>query len=986
LVLYDGYTSATFEHDVADPSSLSDNAIRVLYEDRQGRLWIGTNTGGLNALDRATWRFRSFRHDSKSKDSISNDSVYAIAEDSGGRLWVGTQSGLDRFDPATGVFEHVQGLSDSYVDALFAAPDGTLFIGTVGGGLDRLDPATGSITVYRHDPKDEGTLRSDGIFALAGDPSGALYVASSIGVDRFDPSSGRAAGVPFAGVGKGEREHLVTSLARSDDGTLWAGTFESGLFAFLRGGDAFAPAAAGVAPRVTCLLADRAGRVWAGTWGGGLVRVAHGSGRFGSVNMGAPGGALVETTAVLEDRSGNLWSGESPSLAKRDPSGRTTRWPALGGAVALSEGPLGRLFVGTPFDCVELDPQAGAVRWRANPNRPRDAPVGPGWIWSVLEDREGQVWIGTGGGGLFRRRADGAYDRFRHDPADARSLSDDYVVALLESRDGALWVGTRSGGLNVLLRGGTAFTRFEPVAADPRSLSHHSVLTLLEDARGTLWAGTGGGGLDRVDRDPAGKVAFTRFTEQDGLIDDNIVSLAEDDDGSLWIGTRRGLSRFDPGSGRFASFGAEDGLPSVEFANGAASRGRHALYFGTHRGIVSVARGAPFPPALPSPAVVTSVRTLSGAVLGARPPWGDGRIEIPYGESLTFEMAVLDYGDRRRHRYAYRLDGLSSSWVDLGTRREVTLTHLDPGAYVLHVKGRNDQGMWSEAPVALRIRVIPPFWMTAWFRALCAAAVVAAAFMVHRVRTATLTRRNRQLMVLQEQRERALDEVGASQQALGQAYARLRGLTRRLEAAKEDERKRIARELHDEMGQILTTAKLNLQLVSGTAEPAERERRIGDSIGLIDRLIGHVRALSLALRPPLLDELGLAAALRGYVEAQARHSGLTITLAASPGPAELPADVEIAAFRVVQESVTNVLRHAEAKHVTVELRYDPRWILLLVTDDGHGFDVAAVERASDGRHLGLLGMKERVESMGGTIQIASTPAGSTVEVRLPWER
>jgi signal transduction histidine kinase len=304
----------------------------------------------------------------------------------------------------------------------------------------------------------------------------------------------------------------------------------------------------------------------------------------------------------------------------------------------------------------------------------------------------------------------------------------------------------------------------------------------------------------------------------------------------------------------------------------------------------------------------------------------------------------------------------------------------------LRVKGRNDQGVWSEARAALPLRIVPPFWMTVWFRALAAAVIVGLVVAGHRLRTAALEQSNRELVILKEERERALHDARASQQELHLAYGRLRGLTRRLEAAKEEERKRIARELHDEMGQILTTAKLNLQLLPGTQAPEDRERRVGDAIGLLDRLIGHVRALSLDLRPPLLDELGLAAALRGYLEAQARRSGMAIDLVCDQVPPGLPNDVEIAAFRVVQEAITNVLRHAGAKRVAVELRYDPGRLSLSVTDDGHGFDVAkALEAASEGRHLGLLGMKERVESMGGTTTIESSmDRGSAVKASILW--
>jgi signal transduction histidine kinase len=384
--------------------------------------------------------------------------------------------------------------------------------------------------------------------------------------------------------------------------------------------------------------------------------------------------------------------------------------------------------------------------------------------------------------------------------------------------------------------------------------------------------------------------------------------------------------------------------------------------------------------------VLTSIQTLKKPLPGPAPSWATEAIEVRYGEVLSIEAVVLDYGERRRHRYAYRLGGLNDAWVELGTRREMTFTHLDPGAYTLRVRGRNDQGVWSETPVALRIRVVPPFWRTAWFRALVTMSVVGLAWAWHLRRTGTLERRNRELLELKEQREHALEEARQIQGELRVAYGRLRGLTRRLEAAKEEERKHIAREMHDEMGTALTTMKLNLQLLGGAA-PEEASRRVGDSIGLIDRMIGLVRELSLDLRPPLLDELGLAAALRGYLEALSRRSGIGIELNAKGVPTSLPDDVAIAAFRVAQEAVTNVLRHGGASRVWVDLSYDPARLDLMIADDGRGFDVAAAfERAGTGRHLGLLGMRERVEAMGGTLSVESAPGnGTRVHARLPVE-
>jgi len=244
-------------------------------------------------------------------------------------------------------------------------------------------------------------------------------------------------------------------------------------------------------------------------------------------------------------------------------------------------------------------------------------------------------------------------------------------------------------------------------------------------------------------------------------------------------------------------------------------------------------------------------------------------------------------------------------------------------------------------------------------------------------------------MALQLEREKALDEARASQEALHGAYGRLRALTRQLEDAKEEEKRRIARELHDEMGQLLSAIKINLKALARLPDRAqERSERIADAVGLVDEMIGHVRAMALDLRPPLLDELGLVPALRGYAEGQSVRTGVPIAVEANADAEALRPETAIAAFRIVQESVHNALRHAAAKELTVSVRRDDGRLLLSVRDDGRGFDVAeALRRAASGRHLGLAGMRERLEALGGKLEIESSPGhGAEIRASMPLDQ
>jgi signal transduction histidine kinase len=241
-----------------------------------------------------------------------------------------------------------------------------------------------------------------------------------------------------------------------------------------------------------------------------------------------------------------------------------------------------------------------------------------------------------------------------------------------------------------------------------------------------------------------------------------------------------------------------------------------------------------------------------------------------------------------------------------------------------------------------------------------------------------------------EANERAATDALAKLQV---AYERLGLLNRRIEAAKEDERRFLAHELHDELGQTLTALKLRMQM-GARAVPMGNGSPNGasEAIALVDDLIARVRKMSVDLRPPLLDEVGLVPALRAYLEAQSTLSGVSMELEEGTEKTplhldgRLPADLEIVCFRVAQESITNAIRHASARRVSVLIVKRPTTITLAVKDDGRGFDVArTLETAAAEGHLGVVGMRERARAHGGTLQVISHPGmGTTVTVDIPF--
>ena len=240
--------------------------------------------------------------------------------------------------------------------------------------------------------------------------------------------------------------------------------------------------------------------------------------------------------------------------------------------------------------------------------------------------------------------------------------------------------------------------------------------------------------------------------------------------------------------------------------------------------------------------------------------------------------------------------------------------------------------------------------------------------------------------------ERELSTVLAMALYKHQAEARLststrqlKALSRRVQEAQEQERRRVALELHDELGQLLTAIKINLQLGERYKEKAPPDL-YAENLRIVEEALQQVRRLATGLRPSMLDDLGLAPALKWVAEQSASRSGFEVTFHHERTQVRLAPEIETACFRIVQEALTNISRHAQAKRVDITLRRDGTDLLLEVQDDGLGFDLAAMnQRALAGGSLGVLGMQERATLLGGQLDIGSAPGeGCKVRLRCPW--
>jgi signal transduction histidine kinase len=224
---------------------------------------------------------------------------------------------------------------------------------------------------------------------------------------------------------------------------------------------------------------------------------------------------------------------------------------------------------------------------------------------------------------------------------------------------------------------------------------------------------------------------------------------------------------------------------------------------------------------------------------------------------------------------------------------------------------------------------------------------------------------------LEQELERRLEENS-------QARADLQELSAKLLRAQENERRTLARELHDEVGQSLSAILMEADNASAAAGPAEAREHLVAVRTLAEKTVNEVRDLALLLRPSMLDDFGLVPALNWHAREMTKRTGLNVLLTADEAADELPEEHTTCIYRLVQEAVNNAARHASARTVHVELRREEERVYVSVRDDGAGFDTRIV------RGLGLLGMEERVRRLGGRIAVDSQPGrGTAISVELP---
>lgn len=940
LARFDGMKFTIFNS--GNTPALRSNRITVLHVGRDGVLWIGAETGEITRFHDGAFNFFA----RIPADATGNKTIRTIYQDRAGSLWVGAEKqGLTRFvggNPARAEFyDERHGLPPDTVNSVCEDRDGSLWVCATGGlaSFQETPEGRGQFTIYlRRDVNDKTNL-SDHLIRIRLHPEGGFWLLTQNTLGRFFKGNF----TPY--LNYSHNRDSVAGLSDQANGDLLFSYSQDRIFRIGQAGESAVTESKLDETKsftVFSLLEDLEGNLWMGTIGDGLIRL-----RPRRVRMLNSASGLPDTGGgpVLEDFRGDLWIGTMDGICRLSGGNLTTllsqaaRKQKEGSKIgALYQDRAGNLWIGR---------DNGLTRHRNG--RFTEYPLwGTGFVSAILEDRQGQMWLGTWDG--LAQFHDGQVKMYRQ----SDGLVNNDVKFMLEDRAGALWLGTPLG-LSRFQNG--AFTNF----TTDQGLSNNYVRAIHEDQDGTLWLGTYGGGLNRM-RD--GRI--THITTKHGLLDDFISRILVDDDDHFWLlgnrgvfqVSRRALNEIADGQRQAVTgivYDATDGMNPSEAQGGfqpAGWRGSDGrFWFPTIRGVAVVdpnltSRLAP-------PAIIERV-LLDGAELNLRQP-----IEIPPGKgNLEIHYTGLSLGKPEHVQFSFKLSGLDDeSWGNVGGRRTAYFPQLQPGQYTFSVKAFSPDGVWSEREANLHFIVRPPFWRTAWFLALLVMGLAGLMLTGYRWRV-------------------ALYRARIAQQ---EAFAR------QLIETQDHERARIAAELHDGLSQSLVIIKN--RALSSLKAPDDHERALEQLREIAEastHTIDEVREIIYDLHPVQLDRLGLTEAIGEMLGEIAETHGLEISSEFDDINRLLSKDSANNLYRIVQESLNNIIKHAKAEKVAVLLKVHTGSLALTVKDDGQGFVPAETQNHARRGGFGLTGIVERARLLGGESLIESAPGrGTTVSVTLP---
>jgi len=957
--------------------------ITALAQTADGFLWCGT-FDGLARFDGLEFKVY-YPHE---VPALADFQIVGLLGDASGRLWILDAQGrlTIRRDNEFKPLAAQDGLPDGGLEQIFTGPNGDLLArGRTDGAVWRFrSNRFEQVTAF---PAHGGALSDCGMTTdgrLWGIESGEgrllALTRPDLGNDsiadqhfgRFGrTSSGALAATSASGVWVYERTNWILQhrfdppipeaqpldACQDGSGNYWIGTRHSGLFLSRADGRTVRVALPGATPGtvVNRLLLGREGNVWAGS-SAGLYRIRRNDVQSGSDSAGVP---VAAVRSLAEDNNQRLWVVQENAVWWRGAATNRFRPAPVNGrdrvfwrVAAAREGGVWLAASGRTNSLSEI--------WRVSPEQASQVGTIPSErVEDLLETSNGGLLAATPDG-LFQRKGD-TFEAAG--PIEARGKS---VAALAEDRQGRVYVAVANAGLFRGEQGGWRRLTQRSDAGSDR------IQALCFDAGGTLWIAADRPGLARWQNEQW--VGCAGFAE--GMPRKSRALVADNGDG-LWLASRWGLARMSrrdlnlwadrqPGEFHVSWLDSENGLTTVNCAaspSGLCKDDTGRIWVATAGGLFFVEpsqwdrrKTHSVPPYVRIESVVADDSPLNSVSSSESRREAAPLYIVPAGsQRLEIRFTGINLTSSDKMRFQYRLLGFDNGWASVTGPRLVHFTRLPPGQYRFELSAANNEGVLARE-ASLRLQVQPEWWQRTGVRAAAGLAVLGFLWLAGYV----------QIVRLRRQRAQQLE------------------FSRQLLQSQEQERKRLAGELHDSLGQNLLVAKnLALSGASTCAPESASAKVLAEISQSLSAALTETRNISKALRPPELDRLGLTKALSDMVQRAGEASGIACRIQLEDIDGLLPESQEINLYRLVQEGMNNVVRHSRAREAGIEIRHHPDHLALRLADNGVGFDPDG-RAAEEHTGSGIKAMEERARVAGGEFRLTSQPGNGTVlEVRIP---
>lgn len=921
---------------------LPEDTVQALGESASGLLWVGT-TGGLASFDGS--QIRVF---GRGRQALSTNSIFALAIAPDGTLWIGTEGGglLHVVGEAVTVFSTQQGLTDQFVRSVIVDHLGRVWAGTddglfvvEAGTVRRVDgtAALPALSVHSVLEDCEHRIWAGGSRLIVLSPEGTATVQTLPGTysnNRVKKILQTADGAVWVGTVGGlqrlvngafqpvpEIHATVRTLLQANDGTLWVGTIGDGLWLF-HDGHFTRPAHVGLLPSdtVLCLFEDRQQQIWVGTQAG-LVRL--GNTVVSLIRL--PEGGDPDFETISGDQHGNIWIAAQNLYLVHDGAATRLAYPELQGNHVRNvyRARNGDLWFGTDGSgAYRLRPGGAMVHYTA------PSVLTNNFIRGLLETRKGDMWIATDEG--VTRIGAGGSQRF----TEADGLAFFSTRSLLEDRAGGLWIGT-DRGLSLWKDG-----RFQHNKAVDE-LATEKVWSILQDRLGTLWFGTRDHGLFRFRNG-----TLERFNVDQGLPSNSIYQLLQDHTGTFWLTGPNTISSISAAQMEGLSSTSEQTLSVMVYpmpfgGDGAQLYGgrQPAGYLAPDDSVwFPTTRGAAHILAARLPAGEAPVASLDSVEEDGRGVRSTDLRNVSAGVArLSFSFSAISLSSQAGVRFRYKLENFDKDWVSAASDRLASYTNLPAGKYRFRVVAydRSLPTASSEASVAFTKE--PHVYQTWWFYVLLVLGIVGLVLAIYELRVRRI-------------RLRFADVLA--------------------------ERNRLAREMHDTVIQGCTGISALLEAIASTPSEAGKPELLDYARQQARTTIDEAREAVWNMRHERENDVDLVQSIAGITQQTTREYGTRISFAHAMDELTVGASAAHEILMTAREAIYNSVQHSGTNVVAVELGLRGEFVDLSITDEGCGIRQVPGNGTDDG-HFGLIGMRERMQRLGGKLNLTSQPGLGT---------